>query len=151
MSERLDGEAKKWFKKYYNERWWKNPHYNNIAQAIELLFCLEKIPALVEAIKKADYYEAGPSRQSGSGTGLVEAPRGLLIHHYEIEEGRVKDSDFVIPTTQNLDDMEKYIRIAAQNLIDQGAEELELPLEMIMRAYDPCISCSVHLVRVRRK
>ncbi len=151
MSERLDGEAKKWFKKYYNERWWKNPHYNNIAQAIELLFCLEKIPALVEDIKKADYYEAGPSRQSGSGTGLVEAPRGLLIHHYEIEEGRVKEADFVIPTTQNLDDMEKYIKIAAQKLIDQGEEELELPLEMIMRAYDPCISCSVHLVKVIRK
>ncbi len=151
MSERLDGQAKKWFKKYYNQRWWKNPHYNNVAQAIELLFCLEKIPALVEAIKKADYYEASPSRDSGSGTGIVEAPRGLLIHHYEIEGGRVKEADFVIPTTQNLDDIEKYIRIAAQNLLDKGEQEIELPLEMIMRAYDPCISCSVHMVRVVRR
>lgn len=151
MADRLDGMAGEYFKKLYNDRWRKNPHYNNIAQAIELLFCLEKIPALVEEIKKTPYEEAKPGKKSGKGTGLVEAPRGLLIHHYEIDKGLVKYADYVIPTTQNLDDMEKYIRNAAVNLVKKGVQDMELPLEMIMRAYDPCISCSVHLVKVVRK
>ncbi len=151
MQDRLDGEALKWFKKYYNERWHKNPHYNNVAQAIELLFCLEHIPEIVDEIKKTPWEDAVEGRDSGKGTGIVEAPRGLLIHHTEVEDGRVKYADYVIPTTQNLDAAELYMRNAVENLIKQGAEDLELPLEMIVRAYDPCISCSVHLVKVIRK
>lgn len=151
MADRLDGLAADYFKKLYSERWRKNPHYNNIAQAIEILFCLEKMPDLIDAIKEAKYEFVEPTRLTGVGTGLVEAPRGLLIHHSEVKDGLVSYADYVIPTTQNLDDMEKYIRNAAESLLKQKVSEMELPLEMIMRAYDPCISCSVHLVKVIRK
>ncbi len=151
MKDRLDGKALEYFKKYYNERWHRNPHYNNVAQAIELLFCLEHIPELVDEIKKTPWEDSKIGREGGKGTGIVEAPRGLLIHHTEVENGRVKYADYVIPTTQNLDAAELYMRNAVENLIKQGVEDLELPLEMIVRAYDPCISCSVHLVKVVRK
>ena len=151
MKDRLDGKALEYFKRYYNERWHRNPHYNNVAQAIEILFCLEHIPQLVDEIKKTPWEDAKIGRDSGEGTGIVEAPRGLLIHHTEVENGRVKYADYVIPTTQNLDAVELYMRNAVENLIKQGVEDLELPLEMIVRAYDPCISCSVHLVKVVRK
>jgi len=150
QSNLLDGLSKEYFEKYYNERWLKNPHYNNISQAIEVLFCLEKIPSLVDKILSLKYKPSKPQKDSGTGTGLVEAPRGLLIHNYKIKKGKVDFADYVIPTTQNLDDMEKYIRIATENLIKKKVEELELPLEMIVRAYDPCISCSVHMVKVKR-
>lgn len=151
MSDRLNGEALKYFKKYYNKHWHRNPHYNNIAQAIELLFCLEHIPQLVDEIKSTPWEDKVQRRDSGQGTGLVEAPRGLLIHHTEVEDKKVKYADYVIPTTQNLDAAEMYMRNAVENLVEQNASDLELPLEMIIRAYDPCISCSVHLVKVIRK
>ncbi len=151
MKDRLDGKALEYFKKYYNERWHRNPHYNNVAQAIEILFCLEHIPELVDEIKKTPWEDSTRGRNSGKGTGVAEAPRGLLIHHTEVEDGRVKYADYVIPTTQNLDAAELYMRNAVENLIKKGEEDLELPLEMIIRAYDPCISCSVHLVKVIRK
>ncbi len=151
MKDMLDGKALEYFKKYYNDRWHKNPHYNNVAQAIELLFCLEHIPELVDEIKKTPWEDSIKGRDGGAGTGIVEAPRGLLIHHTEVEKGRIVFADYVIPTTQNLDAAEMYMRNAVTNLIKQGVEDLELPLEMIIRAYDPCISCSVHLVKVVRK
>jgi len=151
MGDRLDGMAGEYFRKLYNDRWKRNPFYNNIAQAIEILYCLEKIPSLVDKIKSTPYKEAKSGKDSGEGTGLVEAPRGLLIHHYKIEKGLVKYANYIAPTTQNLDDMEKYIRNAAEKLLEKKIQDMELPLEMIMRAYDPCISCSVHMVKIIRK
>ncbi len=148
--DKLDGLAKDYFTHLYNSRWHKNPLFNNIAQAIEILYCLEKIPSLVDEIRKADDDVTGPERKTGRGVGIVEAPRGLLIHSNKLLNGKVDYADYIIPTTQNLDDMEKYVRVAAENLLNRKEENLELPLEMIMRAYDPCISCSVHMVRVKR-
>lgn len=148
--DKLDGLAKDYFTKFHNSRWLKNPLFNNIAQAIEILYCLEKIPTLVDEIRKADDKTTGPERKTGSGVGIVEAPRGLLIHYNKLLNGKVDYADYIIPTTQNLDDMEKYMRVAAENLLRRKEDNLELPLEMIMRAYDPCISCSVHMVRVKR-
>ncbi len=149
--ELLDGMAGEYLRKFYSSRWLRNPLYNNIAQAIELLYCLEKIPALVDEILTADDRDFKPGGKNGYGVGVVEAPRGLLIHANRVVNGKVEHADYIIPTTQNLDDMEKYMRIAAENLLKRGEESLELPLEMIVRAYDPCISCSVHLVRVVRR
>ena len=150
LSGRLTGEADNAFREFHHDSWWKNPHYNNIAQAIEILFCLERIPLLVDEIRRAPDRAKGTGGTSGTGTGVVEAPRGLLIHHYEIEDGLVSYADYVIPTTQNLDDIEKYMRIAAEYLLERNVKDMVLPLEMIVRAYDPCISCSVHMVKLRQ-
>ncbi len=152
LGERIDTPlAKSFYKKYYDEKKWKkNPIYNNVAQAIELLFCLEKIPELIDAIKSARYEVVKPKRDTGEGTGSFEAPRGMLIHHYKLEKGLVKEADFIAPTTQNLDAIEKYIFNAAKNLTEKGVKDIELPLEIIARAFDPCISCSAHLIKVKR-
>lgn len=152
LGEKIDTPlAKSFYEKYYDEnKWKKNPIYNNVAQAIELLFCLEKIPELIDDIKKAKYEEMKPKRDTGEGTGSFEAPRGLLIHHYRLENGLVVEADFIAPTTQNLDSMEKYIFNAAKNLTEKEIKEIELPLEIIARAFDPCISCSAHLVKIKR-
>lgn len=149
-SDFLEGMAKDYFKRFYNSRWRKNPHYNNIAQVIEIIFCLEKIPSIIDTILTLPYQTITSQINSGIGTGLVEAPRGLLIHHYQIKKGTVDFADYVIPTNQNLDDMEKYLRIATKDMIKNKVNDMELPLEMIVRAYDPCISCSVHMVKVKK-
>jgi len=140
------------FRKYFNDHWKKNPLYNNAAQALEILYCFERLPQLVDELLEIDNTPEIVSYQTqeGQGTGLVEAPRGLLIHHYRVEQGLVKGADIITPTAQNAEDIERYGMIAAQTLLDRGEEEkIRDRLDIIVRAYDPCISCSVHLAEVK--
>jgi len=152
LGERLEGEAGERFKKYFNARWEKNPLFHNAAQALELMYCFERIPRLVDEI--LEYPEDPPivkyDAKEGQGTGLVEAPRGLLIHHYNVSEGLVVHADIITPTAQNAEDIERYCRIAAQKFCDEGKEdEIKDRLNLVVRAFDPCISCSAHLVEVK--
>jgi sulfhydrogenase subunit alpha len=152
LGEKLKGESYKYFKKIYNSRWKKNPLYNNHAQLLEILFSIEVIPTLINEIKrlKATKIEI-PEKFSGKATGAIEAPRGTLYHHYEIEKGLITKADIITPTEQNLDEIERYLRITAENLLRKSQKDLEPKLEMVVRAYDPCISCSAHLVKVVNK
>ncbi len=153
LKDRLTGKAKKYFEKYYNEQWHTNPLYNNMAQAIETLYCLEEIPKIIDRmIKLKDPEVAKPNRTTGSGTGAVEAPRGILYHYYDIKDGLIQKADIITPTAQNLDDIERHIRIGAENLLakKENDQNITLKLEMVARAYDPCISCSAHMVRIKR-
>ncbi|MCK5141529.1 MAG: nickel-dependent hydrogenase large subunit, partial [Candidatus Heimdallarchaeota archaeon] len=78
----------------------------------------------------------------------VEAPRGTLYHTYEIKDGKIVNADIITPTAQFLDDIEQYIWVAAEKLLAEDNPDTELHLEMIARAYDPCISCSCHMVKL---
>ncbi|MBN1755853.1 Ni/Fe hydrogenase subunit alpha [bacterium] len=153
FGERLTGKAGQYFSDYYNKRWKKNPLYFCFAQALEIIFCLENIPLLVDRIVGLKVPDVViPKRQNGIGTGAVEAPRGALYHHYELKDGLASDCDISTPTAQNLDDIERYLFKAADHLIGEPNEKkLEFKLEMIARAFDPCISCSAHMIKIIRK
>jgi sulfhydrogenase subunit alpha len=153
MGKRLDGQAADMFKEHYNDRWLKNPLYNNLAQAIEMLWSLEHLPDACEAVSSLDDPKIEqPTRLTGSGTGAVEAPRGTLYHHYEIKDGLIDVADIITPTAQNLDDIELHMKLTAERMLAEGKSdpEVRLGLEMVARAYDPCISCATHLVRLKR-
>jgi sulfhydrogenase subunit alpha len=152
IGERLEGEAGKAFKKYYGPRWKTNPLFNIMAQAVELLFALEQIPPLVDQLlSMPDPEFVRPAKKDGEATGAVEAPRGTLYHHYRLKDGLIAATDIITPTAQNLDDIERYFKLAAENLPSDYKGEAKPILETIARAYDPCISCSTHLVEVRKK
>ncbi len=153
LGERLQGEAGKAFQKYFHSRWKTNPLFHNAAQALEILYAFELIPKLVDKLLQIpDDPPIVPAKaKKGKGTGLVEAPRGLLIHHYEVEGGLVANVDIITPTAQNAEDIERYCAIAAQKLLDGGQEEqIRDRLDLVVRAFDPCISCSVHMAEVKR-
>ena len=154
LGDRLKNESGKMYKKYFNDRWKTNPLFHNAAQALEILYCFERIPKLVdEIVKYTDNPHIVPYRSNeGSGTGIVEAPRGLLIHHHEIKDGLVHHVDIVTPTAQNAEDIERYCYIAAQKLLDTGKAEDQIRdrLELVVRAFDPCISCSAHMAEVKK-
>jgi len=102
---------------------------------------------LAAGIKQEEPIEV--KAKAGIGTGAVEAPRGTLYHNYSFDEkGRLTEADVITPTAQNLANIEKDLRTSVENLIDQPKESLAPKLEMVVRAYDPCISCAVHLVEV---
>jgi sulfhydrogenase subunit alpha len=150
LGERLHGKASDAFKRCYSLTWVRNPLYANQARAIEILFCLEDTVKLADKLLAARTPELKlPPTKSGKAAGAVEAPRGILYHYYEVDRGYVTNADLVIPTTQNLDAIERHLKVAAENLLETEEpkhKDIELLLEMIVRSYDPCVSCSVHLV-----
>lgn len=125
-----------------------NPFHNNLAQAVEILKYQKQA---VEIVNKLLGMEMDPTlgeRSSGAtlkGIGYVEAPRGGLYHEIHLDEsGNIIYANIITPTVQNLTSIEK----SSQQLIndttsmEQGARERLL--NMLVRAYDPCITCSVH-------
>jgi sulfhydrogenase subunit alpha len=152
LGSRFEGEAGKAYKQYFSPRWKTNPLFHNAAQALEILYAFEQIPELVDKVLKIqDDPPIVPYKaKTGKGTGLVEAPRGLLIHHYEIKNGLVAAVDIVTPTAQNAEDIERYCYIAAQKLLDDGQEDkIRDRMDLVVRAFDPCISCSAHMAEVK--
>jgi sulfhydrogenase subunit alpha len=152
LGERLTGEAGMMYKEYFNTRWMKNPLFNNAAQALEILYSFERIPEVVgEVLKLPDAPIVPYIKKEGKGVGVVEAPRGTLFHYYEISKGRVTYSDLITPTAQNAEDIERYCYLAAQKLLEAGQEDkIRDRMDLVVRSFDPCISCSVHMVQVKK-
>ena len=88
------------------------------------------------------------SQITGKGVGIVEASRGTLTHHYETDEnGLVTKANIVVATVQNNPAMEMGIQQVAKNYIKPGVEvddKIFNLMEMVIRAYDPCLSCATH-------
>ncbi len=140
-----------------------NPYLNTAAQLIESVHCLEDAGAIVEELKKngINHDEAllvalnERSRipvKAGNGVGAVEAPRGVLFHSYEVDEkGTIVNADCIIPTNQNLNNIERDMEKLVPEVLarDKSDEEIALALEMLVRAYDPCISCSTHFLNIK--
>ena len=130
-----------------------NPMDNNKAQALELVYDIGRALETVERLLADGLREEAPvpvRPVAGSGTGVTEAPRGLLVHSYSYDaQGRLTAADVITPTAFNAASVEDHLRSAVEQNSSDADEALTKKLEMIVRAYDPCISCSVHLVRRR--
>jgi len=140
-----------------------NPYLNTVAQIVECVHCVEDALRIIEFVWQRginyeeivvpDINEQGilPVHE-GQGIGAVEVPRGLLIHHYECDErGIFRNANCVIPTNQNTHNIELDMLKLVPEIINKSQEEITFALEMLVRAYDPCISCSVHMVKVNLK
>jgi coenzyme F420-reducing hydrogenase alpha subunit len=129
-----------------------NPFMNNHAQLVECFdlteSAIEAIDALILLGPKKEEKPARP-RKYGRGIGIVEAPRGTLYHDYTItKNGLVEKANCIIPTAQNLNGIEEDLRGFVPTLLDKSAEEIRRNVEMLVRAYDPCISCATHIMNV---
>jgi F420-non-reducing hydrogenase large subunit len=118
----------------------------DLCRGIELVYALERAMELLEQpLDLAD--TANPhTPRDGEGFGLVEAPRGPLIHHYRIENGLIAEAEFIIPTIHNILAIERALRVAARRYIDSERVNLELERAVgrVVRAFDPCIACATH-------
>lgn len=157
LKDRLQGKAGELLDRYYSNDWKVNPMYNNFAQAIENVYCMEQVPVyaeqLINLLREEEIpHEVPYGRLSGRGVGTVEAPRGLLIHDYTLDNGILKSCNIMTPTAQNLDDIESHLRKATEEMIEDQLSDtdMEFNLEMLTRSYDPCISCSAHMVKIKR-
>lgn len=130
-----------------------NTFLNNIAQVVETVHCFEDLLLCLKAVLANGIAREIPDvkPRTGRGVGVVEVPRGTLFHEYEYDDaGTIRKANCIIPTGQNLHhiekDMEAYVPIA---LAFGDEKKATLGFEMLVRAYDPCISCSTHMLTVR--
>ncbi|WP_080798186.1 Ni/Fe hydrogenase subunit alpha [Arabiibacter massiliensis] len=129
-----------------------NPFMNNVAQAVELVDALDRCAQLCRRLAEPDAFEGSSEPaafevRAGRAVGFTEAPRGALFHDLEIDaEGRVAHASILTPTAQNVANLEADMRLLAEKLVADGAEkpDVQLEIEKLVRAYDPCLSCSVH-------
>ncbi len=126
-----------------------NPYMNNIAQLVECVHVVLDSVTMIEELLGNPWQEPRQpvTARAGLGVGAVEVPRGILYHCYEFDDaGKVLNTDCVIPTSQNNANIHYDIIELARQSAEQGKSDSEIQFlaEMLVRAYDPCISCSVH-------
>ncbi len=128
-----------------------NPFHNLVAQAAELAHWVDVAEKLItgQHFKKEELQVVKP--KAGKGVGITEAPRGLLFHSYEFDKDGVCTScNIMTPTCQFLRAQEADVKLYIQQLLDIGTskEKIIFEVEKLIRAYDPCFSCSAHFLKV---
>ena len=129
-----------------------NPFMNNVAQLAEAAHVVEKSIELIDELLADGVKPERPdiNPKAGKGYAAVEAPRGILFHHYEFDkDGICQGGNLCIPTNQNHANIQHDFEKFVPEYIDQGEDKLRQGLEMLVRAYDPCISCSTHFLNVK--
>ena len=125
-----------------------NPYMNSVAQVVEAVEVVEAGMEQIEALLTCGIKTEAPRKpklKAGSGVGAVEAPRGTLFHKYAFDgNGICTAANICIPTNQNHANIQKDFEALLPIVIDRDETEIRLLLEMLVRAYDPCVSCSTH-------
>jgi F420-non-reducing hydrogenase large subunit len=116
----------------------------DLCRGIEMVYAFERAIEILS--KDLDYEDPSLpySPKDGEGYGLVEAPRGPLVHHYTVKDGLIEDAEFIIPTVHNMLAIERALMVAGERYITpQGINlELEKAVGRVVRAFDPCIACA---------
>ncbi|MDM7915935.1 MAG: nickel-dependent hydrogenase large subunit, partial [Candidatus Eisenbacteria bacterium] len=128
-----------------------NPFHNNTAQLLEVLHCYEDSFRLLDELqaRKGYVHRMKEPTRHGRGVGGTEVPRGLLYHDYTIgEDGRIAHANCIIPTGQNLANIEGDMHKLVGDMAGKEPASIQRGLEMLVRAYDPCISCATHFLEI---
>lgn len=129
-----------------------NPYMNSIAQFVECYHVVENSIQMIDKLLTAGIKpeKATSKPKAGKASGCVEAPRGILFHEYEFDgDGKCVAADICIPTGQNHAAMQHDFEKIVPEILDEGEDAIRLKLEMLVRSYDPCISCSTHMLNVK--
>lgn len=124
-----------------------HPHIYNMSQSIlvrmvEIIDSIERSISIINNYKKPEKPSIEYKVKEGKGTGISEAPRGILWHMYKLDkEGKIVKANIIPPTSQNQEGMEYLVK----SLIDENIESIA---EKSIRDFDPCISCATHFLKV---
>lgn len=121
-----------------------NPFVSHLARAVELVHDIDECIKIIDRVPLREERREIKCR-AGFGAAITEAPRGSLYHSYDLDSnGIVRGADIVPPTAHNAYNIEKDLNEFVQTILDLPLDEITLKCEMLIRAYDPCISCSTH-------
>ena len=149
-NKQLSNDAKKMLRESKIKLPSKNPYYNNIAQAVEMVHCID------HAVKICDKLEIKNEKldrlkiKAATGFGAIEVPRGTLWHEYAVDEkGTIMNANIITPTAQNLLNIQEDIREFVPLVVHKKKREIIMDIEKLIRSYDPCFSCSAHFLEVK--
>jgi coenzyme F420-reducing hydrogenase alpha subunit len=131
---------------------WKFPNYNPfnniLAQMVEVIHAIEETEKTIKELLNMDLNEAITKKyalREGVGAAAVEAPRGTLYYHVDVDaKGYIRNVNIITPTAQFLSNLEDDIMEYIPSIMGLSDQERERKLRGFIRAYDPCISCAVH-------
>ncbi len=126
-----------------------SPFMNNPAQAIEIF---EGITRIIDILESTEFHNEKPvdfKPRAGTGIAASEAPRGMVFHKYKYDnKGMTNFINITTPTTQNIPNLEEDIKNFLPSVLNLPKEKLQLEVEKLIRAYDPCISCATHFLKI---
>lgn len=146
------GKLNPYAQNYLESLKWKfpdfNPFHNILAQMIEIIHSIEESVKLLKELLNSNLNEVVTKpykAREGVGVAAVEAPRGTLYYHVEVDaKGYIKNVNIITPTAQFLANLEDDIMEYIPGILDLSNKDRERKLRAFIRAYDPCISCAVH-------
>ncbi|HOJ92887.1 MAG TPA: Ni/Fe hydrogenase subunit alpha [Dictyoglomaceae bacterium] len=150
ISTPLANEEFKKFKALGNGKPVEGSLYYHYARLIETIYALERVREILEdpEVMSQDVLRLG-TVQNEEGVGVIEAPRGTLIHHYWVDEkGTIEKVNLIVSTGHNNWAMSKGVELVAKAFVD-GKDLKEGMLNRVegaIRCYDPCLSCSTHAI-----
>ena len=128
-----------------------NPYMNNVAQLAEAAHVVEASLEIIDMLLTTgtQFEKVNVTPKAGRGYAAIEAPRGILFHAYEFDKnGECVWGNCCIPTNQNHANIQKDFEKLVPQFMDEGQDALRQKMEMLVRAYDPCVSCSTHMLNV---
>jgi NAD-reducing hydrogenase large subunit len=124
--------------------------YYHYARMVELLYAVERAQELIaDDDVVCSETRVRVDRKAGEGVGVIEAPRGTLIHHYWCDDsGKIEKLNLIVATAHNNPAMDMSVNEVAKEFVDGGkiTEGAMNMVEMAIRAYDPCLSCATHAI-----
>ncbi len=128
----------------------RNRFHSIIARIIEVIHALEEAIQIIQNYSPPSEPFTAYQAQASAGCAATEAPRGMIYHHYEIDDdGLVVSSKIVPPTSQNQLQIESDLREYLPRLLNEPDETVAAECEKLIRNYDPCISCSTHFLTLK--
>jgi coenzyme F420-reducing hydrogenase alpha subunit len=125
-----------------------------VAQIVETVHAVENSLMILDKLLTTGIKPEKPEIRvkAGRGVGAVEAPRGILFHDYTFDDnGKLIAANIIIPTNENHNSIQHDFEKMLPEIIHKPQDEIRQAMEMLVRAYDPCISCSTHLLEVEFK
>jgi len=127
----------------------RNPFQSIIVRSVEVLYACDEALRILQSYEKPERPFVDAELKKGIGFSCTEAPRGILYHHYRLDEqGKILDAKIVPPTSQNQKTIEDDLWKFVPQHIHLSQEDLTWQCEQAIRNYDPCISCATHFLKL---
>jgi coenzyme F420-reducing hydrogenase alpha subunit len=129
-----------------------NPYFISVAQLVESMHVVENSIIILDKLLTRGIKPEKPEVKvkAARGVGAVEAPRGILFHDYTFDDaGKCIAANIIIPTNENHNSIQHDFNKLLPEIIDRPQDQIKLAMEMLVRAYDPCVSCSTHMLEVQ--
>ncbi|GHO80194.1 Ni/Fe hydrogenase subunit alpha [Ktedonobacter sp. SOSP1-85] len=127
----------------------RNPFRSIIVRSLEVLYACHEALRLIEQYEPPDRAAIEVVPRASEGWSITEAPRGILYHHYQLdEEGLILKAKIIPPTSQNQKMIEEDLRRYIPQVLNAPGDQLLQRCEQMVRNYDPCISCATHFLKL---